>query len=48
MEVTGNSRLCAMSIQGKAGQLLPELLGVMDDPQVMAVMAEAAAKQQQQ
>eukprot|EP00775_Hariotina_reticulata_P007957 gene7957-8155_t len=44
MEATGNSRLCTMSIQGKAGHLLQELLGVMDDPQVIAAMATATAQ----
>lgn len=43
LEATGNSAACRLSIQGKAGLLLPELLNVADDPQVAAAMAEAAA-----
>jgi hypothetical protein len=43
LEATGNSSVCALSIQGRAAQLLPELLGVADDPAVMAAAAEAAA-----
>lgn len=38
LEPTDNSRVCRMSIQGKAGALLPELLGVQDDPVVAAAM----------
>jgi hypothetical protein len=39
LEPTDNSRMCRMSIQGRAGQLLPELLGVADDPAVAAAVA---------
>jgi hypothetical protein len=39
LEPTDNSRVCRMSIQGKAGELLPELLGVADDPAVAAAIA---------
>jgi hypothetical protein len=45
LEATGNSGVCSLSIQGRAGQLLPELLGVEDDPAVVAARAAAAAAQ---
>jgi NAD-dependent SIR2 family protein deacetylase len=47
LEPTDNSRVCSMSIQGKAGQLLPQLLGVEDDPAVAAAIAEQQQRQQQ-
>jgi NAD-dependent SIR2 family protein deacetylase len=40
LEPTDNSRVCKMSIQGRAGELLPELLGVADDPAVAAAVAQ--------
>ncbi|WIA29215.1 hypothetical protein OEZ86_011726 [Tetradesmus obliquus] len=40
LEPTDNSRVCRMSIQGRAGELLPELLGVADDAAVAAAVAE--------
>lgn len=43
LEATGNSSVCSLSIQGKAGQLLPELFSVQDDPKVAAALAAAAA-----
>jgi hypothetical protein len=39
LEPTGNSDVCSLSIQGKAGQLLPQLFTVQDDPQVAAALA---------
>jgi hypothetical protein len=39
LESTGNSDACSLSIQGKAGQLLPQLFDVQDDPQVAAALA---------
>jgi hypothetical protein len=42
LEPTGNSGVCSLSIQGKAGQLLPQLFGVQDDPKVAAALAAAA------
>lgn len=42
LEPTGNSRVTSLSIQGKAGQLLPVLFGVQDDPNVVAALAAAA------
>lgn len=41
LEPTGNSSVCSLSIQGKAGELLPELFQVQDDPKVAAALAEA-------
>jgi hypothetical protein len=43
LEATGNSGVCSLSIQGRAGQLLPQLFNVQDDPQVAAALAAAAA-----
>lgn len=43
LEATGNSGVCSLSIQGQAGQLLPELFNVQDDPKVAAALAAAAA-----
>ncbi|KAF6266565.1 Sirt5 bound To Succ-Idh2 and Carba-Nad [Scenedesmus sp. NREL 46B-D3] len=40
LEPTDNSRVCRMSIQGRAGELLPELLGVAGDPAVAAAVEE--------
>lgn len=41
LEPTGNSSVCTLSIQGKAGELLPQLFSVQDDPQVAAALAAA-------
>jgi hypothetical protein len=43
LQPTGNSAVCSLSIQGKAGELLPQLFGVQDDPQVAAALAAAKA-----
>jgi hypothetical protein len=39
LEPTGNSGVCSLSITGKAGQLLPQLFDVQDDPNVAAALA---------
>ncbi len=41
LEPTGNSSVCSLSITGKAGQLLPQLFDVQDDPAVSAALAAA-------
>lgn len=41
LEATGNSRVCTLSIQGKAGELLPQLFSVQDNPKVAAALAAA-------
>lgn len=46
LESTGNSGVCSLSIQGKAGQLLPQLFGVQDDPKVVAALAAAKSGSQ--
>lgn len=46
LEPTGNSGVCSLSIQGKAGQLLPQLFGVQDDPKVLAALAAAQSGSQ--
>jgi hypothetical protein len=46
LEPTGNSRVCALTFKGRAGLLLPRLLGVQDDEAVRAAMAAAAAQEQ--
>ncbi|KIY94557.1 putative sirtuin (silent mating type information regulation 2 like protein) 5 [Monoraphidium neglectum] len=45
LEPTSNSRLCALTFKGRAGLLLPRLLGVQDDERVRAAMAAAAAQE---
>ncbi|KAI8477135.1 MAG: NAD-dependent deacetylase sirtuin-5 [Monoraphidium minutum] len=45
LEPTDNSRLCAITFKGKAGLLLPRLLGVQDDESVRSAMAAAAAQE---
>ncbi|GBF92617.1 hypothetical protein Rsub_05231 [Raphidocelis subcapitata] len=46
LEPTGNSRVCALTFKGRAGLLLPRLLGVQDDGAVRAAMAATAAQEQ--
>ena len=41
LEATGNSRVCTLSIQGKAGELLPQLFSVQDDSKVAAALEAA-------
>lgn len=43
LEPTDNSSVCRLSIQGRAGKLLPELFGVADDPAVAAAIAERSS-----
>eukprot|EP00879_Flechtneria_rotunda_P026410 GHRR01028159.1.p1 GENE.GHRR01028159.1~~GHRR01028159.1.p1 ORF type:complete len:138 (+),score=51.25 GHRR01028159.1:227-640(+) len=38
LELTGNSSVCTLTIQGKTGRLLPQLLGVTDEPDVAAAV----------
>lgn len=47
LEPTGNSSVCSLSIQGKAGQLLPQLFNVQDDPQVATALTAAQQGSQQ-
>lgn len=46
LEPTDNSRVCRMSLQGRAGELLPQLLGVQDEPEVAAAMQPETSSQQ--
>jgi hypothetical protein len=46
LEPTGNSRVCALTFKGRAGLLLPRLLGVQDEGPVRAAMAATAAQEQ--
>lgn len=46
LEPTGNSRVCALTFKGRAGLLLPRLLGVAGDEAVRTAMAAAAAEEQ--
>lgn len=39
LEPTDNSSICSLTFQGRAGELLPELLGVSDEPDVAAAVA---------
>jgi NAD-dependent deacetylase sirtuin 5 len=43
LDPTDNTSVCALAFHGKAGELLPRLLGVEDDARVAAAVKEAAA-----
>ncbi|KAF8072976.1 sirt5 [Scenedesmus sp. PABB004] len=47
LEPTNNSAACTHSLQGRAGELLPGLLGVADEPDVAAAVAAAARRRAQ-